>query len=113
MKKRFVASGLTLGLLLLGGGGPGSAASAGAGAAAKVNVVDNAFQPRTMRVQKGTRVRWTHQGSNPHTVTSNTGLFDKSLSPGDTFARRFTKRGKYPYHCEIHDGMTGVIKVVA
>ena len=113
MRKRFVASGLALGLVLLGGGGPGSAATAGASAAARVSVVDNAFQPRALRVQKGTRVKWTHKGNNPHTVTSNAGLFDESLSPGETFARRFSKKGRYPYHCEIHDGMTGVIRVVA
>ncbi len=113
MRKRLMASGMALGMALLGGGAPGTAATAATAATARVKVVDNAFQPRALRVQKGTRVKWVHQGSNPHTVTSNTGLFDEALSPGETFARRFSKKGRYPYHCEIHDGMTGVIRVVA
>jgi plastocyanin len=111
MRKRIVASVVSLGLVVVGGGTMTS--SAAVGKASRVSVVDNAFQPGRLRVQKGTRVKWTHKGSNPHTVTSDAGLFDASLDPGETFARVFRKKGRYPYHCEIHDGMAGVIRVVA
>ncbi len=112
MRKRIVASVVSLGLMVVGGGTMASSAAEGK-AASRVSVVDNAFQPGRLRVQKGTRVKWTHKGSNPHTVTSDAGLFDASLNPGETFARKFRKKGRFPYHCEIHDGMTGVIRVVA
>lgn len=111
MKKRIVASVVSLSLAVLGGAGGGSASAAAAGKT--VSVVDNAFQPRAIRVQKGSRVKWVHKGSNPHTVTANSGAWDESLSPGETFSRRFKKKGRFPYHCEIHSGMTGVVKVVA
>jgi plastocyanin len=111
MRKRIVASVVSLGLVVVGGGT--IASSAEVGKASRVSVVDNAFQPGRLRVQKGTRVKWTHNGSNPHTVTSDSGRFDASLDPGETFGRVFRKPGRYPYHCEIHDGMAGVIKVVA
>jgi plastocyanin len=113
MSKRLVATMVTLGLVLLGGGSVGVSSATASAGGSRVSVMDNEFQPGRLRVQKGTRVKWTHNGSNPHTVTSNTGLFDESLSSGETFSRRFKKAGRFPYHCEIHSGMAGVIKVVA
>jgi plastocyanin len=113
MSKRLLVSTVTFGLVLLGGGSIGVSSATAASVGSRVSVMDNEFQPGRLRVQKGTRVKWVHNGSNPHTVTSNTGLFDESLDPGETFSRRFRKAGRFPYHCEIHSGMAGVIKVVA
>ncbi len=75
---------------------------------------DNFFRPRRLVVDKGTRVVWRNSGARPHTTTSNRGLWDSgTLQPGETFPRRFRKVGTFRYHCEIHDGMTGKIVVVA
>jgi plastocyanin len=75
---------------------------------------DNFYRPRTLRVDKGTRVMWRNNGSRPHTTTSNRGLWNSgTLEPGETFARRFRKVGTFRFHCEIHDGMTGKIVVRA
>jgi plastocyanin len=46
-------------------------------------------------------------------VTSATGLFDKALSPGDTFHFKFTQVGDFHYHCKIHASMNGTITVTA
>jgi plastocyanin len=75
---------------------------------------ENFFRPRTLRVERGTRVVWRNSGARPHTTTSNSGLWDsETLQPGESFRRRFRKAGTFRYHCEIHSGMTGKIVVRA
>ena len=82
------------------------------GQRARVRIVDNRFRPRDLTVQRGTRVRWVNQGSNPHTTTSNRGIWDSgTLSTGESFQRRFGRRGTFNYHCEIHPSMTATITV--
>jgi plastocyanin len=78
----------------------------------RVRIVDNRFRPRDITIERGTRVRWVNRGSNPHTTTSNTGLWDSgTLSSGERFTRRFGRRGTFRYHCEIHPSMTARIVV--
>ncbi|HJU57582.1 MAG TPA: cupredoxin domain-containing protein [Actinomycetota bacterium] len=79
----------------------------------RVRIVDNRFRPRSLTIERGTRVRWVNRGSNPHTTTSNRGIWDSgTLSPGERFTRRFRRRGTFRYHCEIHPVMTARIIVV-
>jgi plastocyanin len=78
----------------------------------RVRIVDNRFRPRNITIERGTRVRWVNRGSNPHTSTSNRGIWDSgTLSPDERFTRRFGRRGTFRYHCEIHPSMTGTITV--
>jgi plastocyanin len=82
---------------------------------AKVRMKDNFFMPRRITVEKGTRVRWVNRGTNPHTTTSATGLWDsQTLDPGEAFSRRFGRRGAFRYVCSIHvdEGMRGKVVVV-
>jgi len=99
--------GLTLGLVrspeLLGQGGTVS-----------VSIVDFAFTPSTITVPVGTTVRWTNNGNAPHTVTSTSSsrAFDSgTLNSGDTFQHTFTTAGQFPYRCNIHPSMTGMVIV--
>lgn len=71
----------------------------------------NRFRPASVSVQRGTRVRWVNAGTLTHTTTSNTGIWDERLSPGDTFTRRFRRAGTFRFHCSIHAEMTGTIIV--
>jgi plastocyanin len=96
-----------LALASLGGMTPATAATR------RVLVVDNFFQPAARRVPRGTTVRWVNQGQNRHTTTSVKGLWDATLDPGEAFARRFRRVGRFRYYCEVHDGMVGRIRVVA
>ena len=61
----------------------------------------------------GDTVTWTNKGSAPHTTTSDImGVWDSgSMGPGGTFSHTLTTAGEYPYHCQIHLGMTGTIVV--
>jgi len=93
---------------------PDRAPVRGAIATVRIRMRDNVFRPRSVTIQRGTRVRWVSRGSNPHTTTSDTGLWDSGiLSPGDAFSRRFRRAGTFRYHCEIHVGMTARIVVTA
>jgi plastocyanin len=88
-------------------------------AATKVSIVDNGdpagpkgFEPRKIKVDVGTKVKWINVGLLPHTVTRVGGGFDSGvLVPGDKFTKTFNKEKKYNYFCQIHPDMTGVVKV--
>jgi plastocyanin len=69
------------------------------------------FGPAIVRIDRGTRVRWVNASGLTHTTSSNAGAWDRSLGPGERFTRRFRTTGRFPYHCEIHAGMTGTIVV--
>jgi plastocyanin len=88
------------------GGGPSAATQA-----VRVRVIDFAFRPRTLTIARGTVVRWVNRGDVTHTTTSNTGLWNQSLAPGETFRRRFRRMGTFAYHCSIHPQMTARVIV--
>jgi plastocyanin len=84
----------------------------GGGGPARVRMVDGQrFRPRTLRIDAGTRVRWSNATGVHHTTTSDTGLWNSHVAPGDTFARRFRTEGTFRYHCTIHASMRGTIIV--
>lgn len=82
----------------------------------EVKVRDSFFEPQQTFVDIGDTVTWDGGGFRPHTVTSDTKLFDSGkMGPSDEFSFRFRKKGKYYYHCKLHGaakkGMWGVIVV--
>jgi len=93
---------------------------AGAGRAGEssvdVQMLDNVFGPRIVRVPVGAEVSWTNDGRSPHNVTADDGAFASSnLERGGTFSYTFGAEGAFPYHCTLHGspgiGMTGVVLV--
>jgi plastocyanin len=85
--------------------------TAGTTEVVRVRVIDNAFRPRNLTIDRGTVVRWVNRGDRTHTTTSNTGIWDVTLSPDETFRRRFRRLGTFAYHCSIHTDMVGSITV--
>jgi plastocyanin len=83
------------------------------GATVDVAVIDFAFQPANVAVASGTAVRWRNSGSQPHTTTSATGLWDSGvMNSGAQFTFRFDQPGSYPYLCTIHPAlMRGTVVV--
>lgn len=78
----------------------------------RIRIVDNRFRPRSTTIDRGSVLTWRNRGSRTHTTTSDDGLWDSGpLSPGDTFRKRFRRRGTFTYHCMIHATMTGTITV--
>jgi plastocyanin len=86
-----------------------------------VSVRDNFFEPKSIRVNPGTTVRWVMRGSmSNHTVTENEGRFNSGFvfrQDGATFQRTFSSADNdrtFLYHCETHwmtDEMQGSIRV--
>jgi plastocyanin len=77
-------------------------------------VIDNfTFDPPTLVVAPGTRVRWINRDDVPHTVTSSDKRFNgsKALDTDDTFSVTFDSVGTYPYYCAVHPHMTATIVV--
>jgi len=74
------------------------------------------FDPTTLMVKTGTQVVWTNDTNVPHTVTSDTGVFNTPpsyLLPHQAFKFLFTKSGTYTYYCNFHLYMKGVIVVIS
>ena len=81
-------------------------------ASTEVQISGFTFVPATVTVSAGSTVTWTNQDSAPHTVTSETGLFDSvRLSTNDSFNYTFTGRGTFSYYCTIHPSMKGEVIV--
>jgi plastocyanin len=73
---------------------------------------NNAFDPETLNISKGTTVKWINKDDADHTVTSSDGFFDsKTVAGGDTFQHTFDSTGIYDYVCTIHSGMSGTVNV--
>jgi plastocyanin len=77
-------------------------------------VISNfSFSPGSIKVRPGQKVRVVNRDSVAHTVTSTTGKFNTGdINPGSsvTFAAP-KKPGRYPYRCNIHQYMVGVVVV--
>jgi plastocyanin len=72
------------------------------------------FGPATLNVAVGTKVIWTNDDADPHTVTSATDpklLKSPALDTGDSFAFTFDKPGTYRYFCSLHPHMQAIIVV--
>lgn len=78
------------------------------------------FTPKEITIEAGTTVTWKNPESTPHTVTSDTDLFESGdLGRGGTFTFTFDTPGTYTYHCIPHswedggkwNGMIGTITV--
>jgi plastocyanin len=60
------------------------------------------FAPQNVDIAAGGTVNWTWGGSLPHTVTSDTGLFDSGVRTSGTFSFTFAAPGTYNYFCAVH-----------
>lgn len=77
-----------------------------------VQIVNWAFRPRRLEVERGTRVRWTNDALAAHTTTSLSDLWDSGpLTRGQSFSRIFRREGTFRYGCTVHPDMTGRIVV--
>jgi plastocyanin len=77
-----------------------------------VSIVDFQFAPEAQTVSVGDTVRWTNNGSFPHTSTSDHLVWDSGqLTHGQSFSFHFTSAGSFPYHCNFHPSMTATIVV--
>jgi len=72
------------------------------------------FTPTSLTVTAGSTVSFTNNSGVAHNV-----VFDANAPAGGdigvistgTQTRTFTTAGTYPFHCAIHEGMTGMVTV--
>lgn len=113
--KLLLAATLAGALLLPAAGSTGAvrreASSTASATTYRVRILDNYFKPARITISPGDRIRWVNRGEVVHTTTSRTGLWHRSLAPGETYTRTFRKAGTYRYYCTLHSGQTGRIVV--
>ena len=90
--------------------GCGSSSGGSKTAAGHVDVIDNAFSPKTIEVSVGDTVTWDWKGSAVHNVTGP-GFNSPTQGKGKTFTHTFNTAGSFTYNCTIHTGMKATVKV--
>lgn len=79
-----------------------------------------AFDPARIAVEVGDTVRWRNDDTRRHLTSSIPGfgpdthleIFCDELHAGKTCVHTFTKPGRYPYFCFVHNRMQGEVVVV-
>lgn len=113
---------IAVALLACGGGGSDDPPTGPGGSTDVVITLtaDSRFSPNDVTVDPGTRIRWTSETSELHTVTPDSpqqpGVWARATSSavGTVLTHTFNASGQtYTYHCEPHLslGMTGTIRV--
>jgi len=76
------------------------------------------YSPPTWRVRSGQKVQWHNRSMQTHTIThdgcgqrARCAFHSGHLHPREQFVARDLEPGTYPYHCNIHPFMRGVIVV--
>ncbi|HEX4821235.1 MAG TPA: cupredoxin domain-containing protein [Acidimicrobiales bacterium] len=77
-----------------------------------ITIKNFAFSPNRLKAKAGATVTVRNTDSTDHTVTADGGAFDTGhIHGGATATLKVTKPGTYPYHCDIHQFMKGVLEV--
>ena len=71
-----------------------------------------AFAPNPITVNAGGMVTWTNNDTIAHTATGDDGSWNSgTIAAGASFSHAFPSAGTFAYHCAIHPGMIGTVKV--
>ena len=74
-------------------------------------IKDFVYQPEPLQVKAGVAVTVSNADDTKHTVTADDKSFDTGdIDGGAKGTITIDKPGKYTYHCDIHNYMTGVIE---
>jgi plastocyanin len=72
----------------------------------------NSYSPSPVEVEVRESVTWVNDDSTVHTATSNDSIFNSDvLFEGQSFSYTFDEAREYPYFCDIHPGMVGMVIV--
>ena len=88
-----------------------SSASSGGGAPNRVAIKNFQFSPDPIVVKAGSTLTVTNDDGTAHTLTADDKSFDTGdLDGGAKGTVKIGAPGKYAYHCDIHNYMTGTIE---
>lgn len=78
----------------------------------EISIGDNFFNPSTVAISPGDRVRWTNDGLYTHRTKSVDGLWDSGfMDPGETYTRTFNTIGSFDYNDPHYPHASGTIVV--
>jgi plastocyanin len=78
-----------------------------------VKLKDDFFTSKTLKIAKGTTVKWVWAGESIHnvSVTEGPAKFRSRLQSKGSYSHTFAKRGKYTIVCTIHSEMVSTVTV--
>jgi plastocyanin len=78
-----------------------------------ISIMNFAFNPNTLTINKGDTVIWTNNDTVPHQVKGDTlnALSAPVMTNGQTYTFTFNEVETFAYHCVIHPMMTANIIV--
>jgi len=89
-----------------------SAAKSAGTAGTEITIRNFAFEPRTLRAKPGDTITVTNTDDTAHTVTADDGAFDTGdVAGAGTATFTVGGPGRYRFHCDIHNYMTGTVTV--
>jgi plastocyanin len=104
-------AGFALALIGIWGGAASADDSAQVSRTSTVAIPAFKFQPATVRISRGSKVRFSNTSGTAHTATRN-GSFDTGrIKPGKAVTVQFASKGAFAYHCELHPFMKGKVVV--
>lgn len=75
-----------------------------------ITILNFAFSPSTLTINKGETVTWINEDSAPHAIKFETFNSD-TFSKGESYSKIFDEVGSFNYYCSIHPSMVGTIIV--
>ena len=76
------------------------------------------YSPPVLTIRAGDMIEWLNRSSSEHTITHDgcghnqrCAFHSGHLHPGERFSGPSLAPGRYPYHCEIHPFMRGVLVI--
>jgi plastocyanin len=99
-----------------GGGATKTTSSSASGSEVKVNMVDNAFEPKTISGKAGStvKVELKNSGQAEHNFSVDSQKVNKDIEAGEdaTVSVKIPASGSVEFYCEYHKGlgMTGTLK---
>jgi plastocyanin len=100
---------ITLNVTSDGNGSASSTSRAGSGTA--VSIKNFRYSPNPIAVKAGSTLKVTNDDGTAHTLTADDKSFDTgSLDGGARGTVKIGAPGRYAYHCDIHNYMTGTIE---
>lgn len=104
-------AGFALALIGIWGGAASAEDSAQASRTSTVTIPAFKFQPATVTISRGSKVRFSNTSGTAHTATRS-GSFDTGrIKPGNAATVQFSSKGTFAYHCKIHPSMKGKVVV--
>ncbi len=81
-------------------------------APAELSITDSAYSPVSVTIAPGQTVRFTNNGTESHTVTSDDLTWGSgTMMPGRSFVRKFEEAGTYTFFDSYNSQLTGAIFV--